>query len=365
MRGAIAYNAAMGRIALAIVSVLVGWGFVEIGARAILGPPPNPSERVVLFTLPNWQMWGGSPRYAPKQKIRTIALAGDVVEYDVAFLTNNLGFIDSKDYVRFPPKDRDHRYFFVGDSFTAGFHGGEPWVPQLRDLARRRDHRVEIYNGGIGATDFTQFALLLERVGTELDFGRIVVPFVTHDVIRDAWRPHELNGRIFLCPIWETIVDCMQNRSTGMLVLSDAALVSERAPGWVTERGVRFGPRTLVDRLREGTFAGAMWRRSRAPAPQAVSRGICKRIGDVLELFRAGVAGRPAIFLHIPERDETRNGRYREAPSEAIRAAGYEYVSLLDACDFRREDYFEVDPHFNARGYDKLRVCVGRELDLI
>jgi hypothetical protein len=355
----------MGRAVLAIVSVLIGWVLVELGARAILGPPPRPSERIVLFTLPNWQLWGGSLRYAPRQEIRTLALAGDVVEYDATFNTNNLGFIDSKDYIRLPPEDRDRRYFFVGDSFTAGFHGGEPWVPQLRVLARRRDYRVEVYNGGVGATGFSQFAQLLESVGAELDFGRIVVPFITHDVYRSDWRPHQQNGLIFICPTVETVVDCVQNRPTQMLVLSDATLVSKRAPEWVRQRNVQFAPRSLLDRFREGTFAGTLWRRSQAPKPLVPKRGIPMRIGDVLASFHVGVAGRPVTFLHIPERDETRSGRYREDVSGAIRAAGYEYASLLDACDFRLGDYFEVDPHFNARGYDKLRTCIGRELGLL
>jgi hypothetical protein len=238
-------------------------------------------------------------------------------------------------------------------------------VPQLRDLAKRRDYRVEIYNGGVGGTGFFHFARLLESVESELDFGRIAVPFITHDVYRANWRPHEQDGRIFLCPTWEAIADCVRERPINIWVLSDTDLPSDRIPDWLHERGLSLGSRNPFDWFIRHTFAGMLLRRSLALDHEGDPRGLREPVGKILKRFRVGVAERRVTFLHIPERDETRRGRYRGDPSTAIRAAGYEYVALLAECGFQRRDYFDVDPHFNADGYDKLRTCVGRALDLL
>jgi hypothetical protein len=69
---------------------------------------------------------------------------GDIV-YDVRFTTNDLGFIDHEDYSSDGDRPADApRLVFVGDSYTAGFHGGTPWVPALRDDARRADPDLAI-----------------------------------------------------------------------------------------------------------------------------------------------------------------------------------------------------------------------------
>ena len=57
---------------------------------------------------------------------------GDKIEYDVTYQTNNLGFIDTKDYLNEAIPGKNY-YAFIGDSFTAGTHAGFPWVPELRE----------------------------------------------------------------------------------------------------------------------------------------------------------------------------------------------------------------------------------------
>jgi hypothetical protein len=67
------------------------------------------------------------------------------------------------------------RYAFVGDSFTAGFHGGTPWAPALRDRARRANPDLQIYNLGVSGTGFEHFSRLLKSFATEVDFSDIVI----------------------------------------------------------------------------------------------------------------------------------------------------------------------------------------------
>ncbi len=73
----------------------------------------------------------------------------------------------------------------------------------------------------------------------------------------------------------------------------------------------------------------------------------------------------PLYPVAIPnEWIETRSGRLGADASPEIRAAGFPYVSLLDACDLTPADYLVVDRHPNARGYDKILECVGEALSL-
>ena len=93
----------------------------------------HPDEIALMFSSQTFQLdSNGAVRFEPNKDIRSVSVFNTKIEYDIRFSTNNLGFIDDKDYKY--EKDPDKKYYaLVGDSFTAGFHGGEPWVPTLRD----------------------------------------------------------------------------------------------------------------------------------------------------------------------------------------------------------------------------------------
>ena len=90
----------------------------------------------------------------PNESVRTVAIYTGRIEYDVKYQTNNMGFIDHKDYDKNQPIERS--IAFVGDSFTAGYHGGTPWVPGLRDKLAH-DNDLEIYNLGVDGTGIIHF----------------------------------------------------------------------------------------------------------------------------------------------------------------------------------------------------------------
>jgi hypothetical protein len=108
----------------------------------------------------------------------------------VRFRTNDLGFIDHEDYL-VPGQSRADapRYAFVGDSFTAGFHGGTPWVPALRDRARKTNPDLQIYNLGVSGTGFDHFGRLLKSFATDVDFSEIVILAISDDFERPFWPP--------------------------------------------------------------------------------------------------------------------------------------------------------------------------------
>ena len=119
----------MVRILLIAGGLLIGWVTVEVAGRLVLDLQPDRGERVALFTSPNWVAPGRGVRWAADTPIRTLAVYGDRIPYDVRFETNDLGYIDHRDYGVESAVPVADRWAFVGDSFTAGYHGGDPWVP--------------------------------------------------------------------------------------------------------------------------------------------------------------------------------------------------------------------------------------------
>src|SRR5262249_51748559 len=157
------------------------------------------------------------------------------VEYDVRFRTNDLGLADDRPYRAPSAVPPERRWAFVGDSFTAGYHGGAPWIPRLRARAAALGAPVEIYDLGVSGAGFANFLPLLERAERELDFRRVAILFLSDDLARDAWRPVVAGGRVSICPAegegarWPcepTRILVLEDREAGPAQMREAARAS-------------------------------------------------------------------------------------------------------------------------------------------
>jgi hypothetical protein len=341
---------------LIAASLVIGWALVEAGGRLVLGLQPLPAERVGVFTSPNWVAQGLGVRWSPNQAIRTLAIYDGRIAYDVRFRTNDRGFIDHRDYGVGTTVPLDQRWAFVGDSFTAGHHGGDPWVPRLRDAVVASGRSIEIYNLGVSALGIRQ--LLPTLRGSELEVGHIVFLLISDDALRRPWRPIETRERVILCPRGAEEQACASYESRLLLLHDPHATQAE-----VLELVERSGPpppalgslawlaqRSLV----AAAFAGP-------GEPDAVE----VELADWLTQVDRHFPDAQLHFLQIPEKDEVRRGVFRAPFADTIREAGHRYVSLLEACALRTEHYFELDPHMRQSGYDELGRCVGRVLELL
>src|SRR5262245_54396099 len=187
--------------ALVVVFAGLGVALVELGLRvaeAVRGTGPGTSYGALLFSTPPWTRGDdGGVHYVPNQTIRAIAVYDGIVDYDVRFPTNDLGFIDDHDYGSERDPNARH-YVFVGDSFTAGYHGGAPWVPRLRELPL--PHPFEVYNLGVDATGVQNFAVLLSRLAGRVPVSMIDILAIANDFERPLWAPQLAEGEISLCP---------------------------------------------------------------------------------------------------------------------------------------------------------------------
>jgi hypothetical protein len=208
---------------------------VEAVGRLVWGVEVRVDDRVLFFSPGAWRADpAGAIRYAPDREIRTAALYGSRVEYDVRFTTNDLGFIDVRDYGTRATRERAGGIAIVGDSFTAGFHGGNPWVPRLAERARRARPAARVYNLGVGATGIGDFRRLLKSVQGQIEFDRIAIVLISDDVTRPQWRPLEHEGRLHLCRVEDAPSKCASSRSR-ILLFDDVA----QGPGGACRAGDR------------------------------------------------------------------------------------------------------------------------------
>lgn len=348
----------MRQFALVVVALGIGWGAVELTGR-LFGIEPVVEDRIALYTSPNWSAHGRSLRWAADARIRTVGVYGDRIEYDTSFETNDLGYIDHRNYGPESAVPVDRRWAFVGDSFTAGYNGGEPWVPTLRDQVNRRTPHVEIYNLGVSGVGLIQFLPNLSAADRVLDFGNVVFLLISDDLERKPWRPVEREDRIVLCPSDVPEESCAAAESR-ILVLRDR----EASPRQIFDRLaaaglITTGPMAWLERR---SIVAAGFRATLRSEPKPSVR---VDLSDWLARLSSLYPDQSIHFLQIPEKGEVRRAALRIEIGEQVRAAGHHYVSLLDECDLQREDYFDRDPHLRAEGNTRLRSCVGRALGLL
>ncbi len=286
----------------------------------------------------------------------------DKIEYDVRFDTNNLGFVDDKDYVYEALADKKY-YAFVGDSFTAGFHGGAAWIPKLRN--KLQDTNVEIYNLGISATGIKQVYRVLQSTNEQLNFTHIVILAISDDFGRATWYPLVASSEIRLCRENTIASACMKNRSKARIIHPDASseeileiadqVISDGRARAEKNKNQRDGIRGFLKRSELLVLAVKMMRRS-----------LINREKQGLEALRNIRETFPSVdihFIHLPQKGEILNGDYTYSNvGQDIEEIGITYFSALTECDWRQDMFFENDGHPNNIGYDNIEKCVANYL---
>lgn len=306
----------------------------------------------------------GAVRYVENQTIRTAMVSGDHIVFDVRFHTNDLGLIDHEDYL-VPTERRDGapRYAFVGDSFTAGFHGGTAWVPALRDRARKANPSLEIYNLGVSGTGFEHFLRLLESVSTQVDFSDIVILAISDDFLRPFWRPLVKGDAVRFCRVELTPSECVSvppvarifdGRLEQAEVLALAARLLE---------GQFSGPRRLRDRVLKDSRLAALVLEQYLRFKRQFSSGFRESLNRLAEL-RDAFPTKKIRFVHLPTVTELAQADYDVHPEDQIAELGIEYFPALTACSWPERMFLGEDRHPNALGYEAIARCISGYLGL-
>ena len=169
------------------------------------------NRRVLFYSQPSYEYLDNRVvRYLPDTAIRTVAVYGEHIDYDVTNHTNNLGFYDNVDYMN--PGMEARSIAFLGDSFTSGSGGNLPWVISLRRSINSED--LKLYNLGVSGTGLHNFAAVLDRYRETLSIDEVNVMAITSDLYRSVWYPLVNDEGVRLCHNLVESEKCKKNGST-------------------------------------------------------------------------------------------------------------------------------------------------------
>jgi len=349
-------------ILLIFLSVLVTLLLCEL-LLAIVAPQTNEDRRYLVWSSPNFRVdQFGAVTFLPNETVRTVAVYGDKVEYDVSYQTNNMGLIDHRDYGNKETVSR--RLAFVGDSFTAGHHGGTPWVPDLRDHLAI-DQNFAIYNLGISGTGIHHFAKLVESFAARIDFDEIVVIAILDDFLRPYWVPDTTASEIRFCNAKFPIEKCRtEKRPVGYIFAYDTPIDTIIAQADAFQTTI-WRELTAISHL--AGFADRAWGSS-----QKRERGGLPRWQQIL--LEEGMATLGSIstkhpdkkrtFIHLPQKSEVAASEFELDLRKDVESQGFIYFSSMEHCSWSLGMFLELDGHPNRLGYENITRCVAQALAL-
>jgi hypothetical protein len=341
-----------------MVSVLLA----EMAIRFI--EPPKP-DRCLMYSSRTFHLDSSNAvRYLPNENIRTVATYNRRIEYDVTFRTNNLGFVDQKDYI-YQTLPNKTCYAFVGDSFTAGYHGGQPWVPTLRDKIQDKNENIEIYNLGVEATGLEHFYRLLKSVTREIRITHIVILAISSDFLRPFSYPITTTNEIRFCPENLQISRCMETYYTAKVMQYEATneeilILSDQ----MSEDKARYESReNFMERIRENSRL--VGRAAKAWGDLSWSRRrkfyINSYLVPLVKIKNAFPMAKICL-IHLPQKNEVETNRYELDIRKEIQDIGIEYFSTLAECSWSLDMFFPNDGHPNGLGYRNISNCVSNIL---
>lgn len=348
---------------LMVASIMTALVVGELVIRLLM-PVYDYADRSLLFSSPTFKLYsGGSVRYLPNVKIREIAVYHEKVEYDVLYSTNNLGFIDSRNYGREAIPGKSY-YAIVGDSFTAGVNGGNPWVPALRNNRAN----AEVYNFGVAGTGFEQFYTLLHDMKDKVSMTHIVLVAITDDFFRSGWHPVVKDGIINFCHVSGVHSNCqpmpvaaiIRPDASGREVMEISRARYKEIRARIDEINAVSDSRSVLEKILYdksviyyySRLLYDTYRRSHQPGD----------IGSALMFMQQIRSEFPAAeihLIHLPQKYEVKTKQYYISVADQISALGIRYYPALEKCSWSMDMFFERDAHPNRSGYDNIAKCVS------
>ena len=319
----------------------------------------NNPTRSLMFSAETFRLdSNGAVRYFPKQNIRTVTVYKGEIEYDVTFQTNNLGLIDSKDYRQEANSSKTY-YALVGDSFTAGFHGGKPWVPKLRSIMKLDD--VEIYNLGVSGTGIEHFLRILRSVNQQLEITDIVILPITNDFYRRFWYPLTNSSGIRFCKETQRNEECSKQPAIARIfpLASSKEEILKIASSIVTEKN-NVPIRSIKEFLRRSELLTFTVRTLRSiTVGEGDEKSIEYSLNSLREI-RTQFPEEKIHLIHIPQKQEIIKGEYLlKRIGERVKDIGIMYYPALEKCDWSEKMFYIRDAHPNKIGYENILKCVS------
>ncbi len=345
---------------LLLITLLACLPLMEIAVRIADPPLLHVGETVLLLSAVPQRDGHGGIRFEPNIAVREVVVAGDTIEYDVRFRTNNRGRVDHRDYTDRNQSERV--YAVVGDSYAMGVEGGEPWLPKLRD-----DTGLELYNFGMGAVGVAEFARILNREAADLWFSDIVVIAISDDFTRPLFDLEVSGQDVWFCIEGQSNEQCRARPAIVHLIDADidqSGLI-ERARAARASSAVSNSDDSAVLRLLK--YSKLLVFLKRLTKPTVHSGSLHTELGEqnlqALAGMRSAFPEKRLWFVHVPDKFETVRQRYDVDLGETVKSYGFDYLPALERCEFTPDLYYTNDNHPNREGYQRLSQCVRKLLE--
>jgi hypothetical protein len=348
-------------IILIVISSAIFIVILEVVLIIIAYPHTAPS-RYLMWSSPTFHVDSyGAVTFAQSTSIREVAIYNNHIEYDMFYITNNMGCVDSIDYQY--DNERDivkSRYAFVGDSFTAG-SGGYDWVSVLRDKLISSGKNVMIYNFGIPGTGLQHFLKLLQSTARVLEFTDIAIIAISDDMRRHYWLPLSENGRVYFCAISENKESCLTNTHPIATIIDRDATQNETLNH---VKQIEKQLETEHHHITKGPL-GVLLRKSRlfrliVQFMNVSYTGLGKNDIDLtsLEKIKLRFPQSRIHFIHLPQKEEVVQGRYHLELKISVESLGIHYYDALSKCSWSNDMFLEHDGHPNISGYTNISQCL-------
>lgn len=324
-------------------------------------------DRCLLFSSQPFKLYsGGAVRYVPNARIREAAVYNGKIEYDVWYATNNLGFVDTKDYGRGIVPGKRY-YAFVGDSFTTGVTGGSPWVPALRNNGLR----AEVYNFGVEGAGFEHFHRLLHGMKGKVPITHIVLVAITDDFFRGYWHPLEIDGKISFCSEGAPHAQCqpvpiaviIPPNTSADEVRTIAKKQHKEIRARVNELNAADGIRYRLESLLYDDSAIYYYSKvffdtyHRSHEPSNIDAAM-----ESMRKIRSEYPATEIHLVHLPQKYEVKTGHYAINIAGQVADLGISYFPALEKCNWSGEMFLKLDGHPNRSGYENIAKCVSAHL---
>ena len=351
---------------LSVVIGLVVALLLAEGVLRVLEMQSGSGAKHLMWSSPHFvRAANGAVSFRPNEDVRLVSTDGNGIEVDVRYHINNMGLIDRDDYRSLGPEVR--RIAFVGDSLTAGQHGGSPWVPALHHkLAATQS--LYIYNLGVSGASVRHFEKLLENFSKTIALDEIVIVAISDDFMRYLWHPYTTEKEVFFCKHDSAPDKCTAPKPVGTIIdfdASDAEILAHVAELNAANKAPASGSRLLA--LVQKAYAG--YRHGPQDRLEKWLRIMIGKNIAVIAAIRERFPNQKIRLLHLPVTSEVVAGRYQheadiaEPLKQRLAELDIDYFPALYKCDGWRADMFWAsNGHPNASGYAAISDCAEKML---
>ena len=273
-----------------------------------------------------------------------------VKEFDYIMPTNNFGLVQTQDLY---PKKKS--ILLLGDSYTEGV-GAYPWFEKLNK--NYASSKYQFINGGIFGTGFESwFNLYNYLLSQNIEISKIVIIFTSDDYRRGAWNMHMNTLKCI-----ENYKICKGDENFyGKPSSENEIIFLEKLRNFRNNDVSKLHKNIIINYIKK-TY----------PELRSLNKTIRRRLeidnspkiaksNEIIKYF-INKYEYNALFIHIPTKFEVLfdyKDLFGKKTFEFIEKNKGNVVDAFGKCNFKKEDFHIYDGHPNAKGYNKISICIS------